>query len=441
MKRFEAYIYALLTAVAMVLTGCSADDGNLPSQETRSGVVFGACVKAPATRAGQVGDMDFKALATSGFGVYAYGFTADDFSASVPAHATLSGQISYTGTTPAAELTNPTDVFFYPGNWTYPGSVIDWPDAIQKISFFAYAPYVASPGGNEGITAISSGSGDPKVTYTLALSPDKGVDLLWGINETDGLPWVNKTLADTPDGSGAVLFTFHHALSAIGFHVQAMIDKKNETGNLTDVSEVANLLGTSENYKITVKKLTITGAFYQSAKLNLNSTSAYMPKWEDKTDEASRTLTVGNSWVNAAFRHPDDVTPTTTATAESIMTGSLTGVTQTAQQLLIAKDGDVERCFYVIPNSTANDYTIAIDWCISGKAPNGSYIFEDRHSEVPLTAWTWEPGTKYYFNFVMGLKTFKLSVDAVDWTSETKTVNIATENGTSASESLAKGRR
>lgn len=50
-------------------------------------------------------------------------------------------------------------------------------------------------------------------------------------------------------------------------------------------------------------------------------------------------------------------------------------------------------------------------------------------------------GVKYYFNLVFGLTTFKVSVDAVDWDESTSSVTIATETGTSASNSLAREMR
>lgn len=452
MKYIERNILTLLTAVSLLLTACSHDDGT-PSaaDEADRTIAFDARVQNLETRAGKTGTMDYSVLSQTGFGVFAYGPTAADYSPATAPNLFNGTKVSYTGSVTPAQ--NPTDIYYYAGNWSYEGDVKYWPaadQAAQKISFFAYAPYVsaadltATPA--TGITAVTSNAGeDPKVTYTIGTYLSQCVDLLWGINQTTKEPWKNQTLTST---GGPVLFTFHHALSAIGFHVQAIIDKDNNLSDFTDESNVADMLGESGNYKITVKQLTLAGAssgtgFHQMAKLNLNSTKDGNGKPVANWGEHSgivEMLTVRNASVNAAFRHPDTGN-TDEAKATAIMGNTaLPGVTQTAQQRLIANtEGGKEQCFMVIPH-TAADYSLTLDWCICGKTLENEYIWKDRQSVIPLTGLELKSGIKYYFNLVVGLKTLKLTVTAQDWVEDPKEVEVIVEHGTSANSSLARRR-
>jgi hypothetical protein len=292
-----------------------------------------------------------------------------------------------------------------------------------------------------------------KVTYAIATSPENAVDLLWAVREDANragnirLPWLNTSIKDSTSvvqnvSDGNVTLTFHHALSSIGFHVQAMVDKTNDTGNLTDESDAKGVLGT--DYKITVKKLTLSGNFYPNAKLNLNNTTSGVPLWQEHTASASNTLSVPNSLINTAFKHPDDESTTSVANATTIMDGSMTGVTESANsQLVIIPNAttSAEQCLMVIPNSEVQNYTLTVYWCVSRKN-GGAYTAEDHTTNIviPSTSLPLVAGTKYYINLVFGLKSVKYSVTATDWTNENVDPEILIDNGTSASESLGKQR-
>lgn len=416
MKKSASYILSLLLLTTLLSVGCSNDD--TPKTGNKTPITFAVNMEDYTTRTYTSGCIDYSILADAGFGVYAYGLSGGNW---------YNREVSYIGETPTS---TPTSITMYPGNWSY-GTEEDWGE--QSVSFYTYAPY----GTNQCVSALSpaSGTADPTLTYTIATDPTQSVDLLWGINNTTGKPWTNATLANT---GGPVLFTFYHALAAIGFHVQAMVDKTNNTSNYTDISEVANLLDTSGKYKITVKKLTLSGNFYSTATLNLNNTTERTPAWDkDNENLTAQTLTVNNSLINADFKHPDDAT-TTPEKATTIMSdNTLPGITQDAQQLLIANNAaDKEQCFFVIPND-AQDYTVSIDWCISGQAPDNSYIFEDRTSTINIPSLTLEAGTKYYLNFVIGLRSLQLNVTATDWSGTSQDITTTIEHGTSANSSLA----
>ncbi len=430
MKKLYSCISSIFCLAAALLTGnCTADNEGTAESPQGTAITLSATVEGQNTRAGSTGVIDYSTLATANYGFGVFSSSASDGFTSWLDNT----KVSYNGSE-SPTVANPEDLYLYPRNWTY-GDTKYWKED-TKISFYAYAPYV-SAGSGTGITAVSSNTaGDPTVTYTIATTPDAGVDLLWGINGDTGLPWTDATLKQT---GGPILFTFRHALAAIGFHVQAIIDQDNNTADLTDESEVANLLGESGHYKITVKNLTISGNFPKTATLNLNNSTANTPNWGTATDTES-TLTVGNSLINAAFRHPNESTTTDATTAQSIVTGSLTGITQTAQQLLIANNAaGKEQCFFVIPNTEQDyTYTVTLNWCISGQAADGTtYVAEDRTSTISVSDLALQAGFKYYLNFVVGLRTLRLDVTATDWTNTPVPANVTIEHGTSANSSLA----
>lgn len=435
----------LLLAALALWTGCSADSDGGETATAGSAIAFSADVEGAVTRTGAVGVMNTMTLRDTGFGVFTFssteGYSTDWLSGAEVKYEDVSDELS-------------DDLHLHPSNWSY-GTVKDWPADGTKISFLAYAPYVGTPGGDTGITGVSEGGKDPTVSYTVATSPAESVDLLWGINGETGLPWgkyKKEGVTDLygvnySDLKGPVLFTFCHALAAIGFHVQAMVDKDNDTSDFDDESAVAKLLGESGKYKITIKQLTMTGKtdddkFYSKGTLHLNNKTPNEPEWDLSDDDLKKkTLTVDNSLITGYMQHPEPNVEVKTLPSDAktkIMdVASITGVIQEAKQLLIAKAGEKEQCFFVIPNSKKQDYTVQLDWCISGQAPDDTYIAQDRTSTIYINELELKAGIRYYLNFVLGLKTLKLSVDAADWENKSQPVTVTTERGTSASSSLA----
>ena len=203
-------IYSLIASaiVAVGFTACTQSDlleGSAPDASLTSAdnaIQFGTYLgKTGTTRAGAEGPIttdganSTKKLGTEGyeFGVFAYytgRYTYGGYQAN-----TYSGESSKDGS--ADKVAN----FMYnqkvgldaSSNWTY-APLKYWPNEFAAgnvddkdaqgstangyVSFFAYAPYVASASGDNGITAMTANSdqGDPKITYKL----ESGVDLLWG---------------------------------------------------------------------------------------------------------------------------------------------------------------------------------------------------------------------------------------------------------------------
>lgn len=100
-----------------------------------------------------------------------------------------------------------------PGSWGYANAPKFWPTNSDKITFFAYAPYEASPadGVNKKITLSGqSNTGAPKITFEVNTDNDwkNMVDLV-----TDGRTDIQDQTATS--NSGTVTFKFKHVLTKI----------------------------------------------------------------------------------------------------------------------------------------------------------------------------------------------------------------------------------
>lgn len=447
--KLNAIIYSLLV---LVVVGCSKDEnlttghGGIERDDAPISFDVAEVVEAK-TRSGSAGNIDYNVLSKSGYG---FGVIAGE-----PLNWT-NQQVTYSE---GAGTDNPGSAFFYPSKWYYTGDVKYWVKDVNDaaVNFYAYAPYVASPAAGTGITAISG----TDVSYAIDTDITNGVDLLWGVKGSTGLPWTNTTYTATGDGKqptgGPVLFTFRHALAAIGFRTQVMINKENITTDFEDESTIAGVLKSEGgNYKVTIKKIELTGDFFPSGTLNLVNASANIPNWTSKTAATEQTLTVQNGQIVASMRHPHtnattsetsntgtndtDGDDTNDSDAKNIMSSAtITGVMQDAQQQVVLADGNgKEQCFFVIP-SDARNYTLKLYWCVSAKLPNEqTYIAEDHMAEIAISSLELVAGTKYLMTFVIGLKLIGLTVEATDWNTENVDAQITIEHGTSASESLAK---
>jgi len=445
----------LYISIALLLAGCTNDDDTHPAVSAQDANVITLGVKevvSPTSRAQYPGVMDFTQLETTGFGVYGYKGTYNS-SSSTPT-------LFATGANTKVEFvtggTDPTTALVHPGSWKYAETAAKQKEWVteEKYTFFAYAPYMSAGEGtygtNPGINAISTGSGDPTISYTVATDPAKSVDLLWGVRtdtkEKSGLPWIDLQQGQT---NSAVLFTFYHALCAIGVHAQVIVDQQNR---LTDIDDESHLgtIGKADGCKVTLKSITITPAgttspvtaavpLHKSGVLNLHNTTAHEPNWQSKStsDGISSLVIEGNTVIDPKLLdphtdHEDDATGYEVMTSAAYDT-EVPGVTESANtQTVIAGD----KLFMHIPQE-AQDYNLTVEYFLTYKTESG-YHRELLTGTAKVKDLELVAGVKYYLNLVFGLTTFKLNVTATDWEGEILNKFVVIETGTSASSSLAK---
>lgn len=299
-------IYMLATA-ALMFAACSSNDilegdatqkQNLPD----GAVNFDAYIQRGVTRAGWVGTVtggdtglgestsDKTKLGSHGFGVFGYYTDNNEYDPqSLPNF--FYNQKVWAQTTNGVFVYEP--LKYWPNE--YGNNAIS--DDQDKVTFFAYAPYVevvpstgkikeTGDATKWGITGMSRNiaSGDPLIKYLVSFDQDKMVDLCWGVcdnpvwatindgnkslNEGEkGKPWINVERPLSTATSQPVKFTFKHALSQL--NVTA------DTYN--DGTTAQSIDGKSRIY---IRSITFTG-FATKGTLNLNNEIANKAQWLD----------------------------------------------------------------------------------------------------------------------------------------------------------------
>ena len=419
-------------------TGPTSKPGTAVRGSTPVG--FSAYARRGVTRAGYTGLLDLTALeqpsgSGGGFGVFAY----------------------YTDLKKYDQMYIPNfmynqGVFSNAGNWEYT-PVMYWPseygssagsDDEDKVTFFAYAPYVphtsAASGSvadaTFGITGFSRNTtvGDPIVKYIVSFDPSKSVDLCWAVcgdatwpkiqgagnqTMTTGLPWLD---VEHPQGiNQKMTFTFKHALAQLN----VQIDADPDIATHDETTTIAT--GT----KVYVRSISFSGIATHGA-LNLNNTVADTPMWLDYSGSTDlpygQSVTVkdgrrdgreGASGAEATNETPAGLNPNIIQNS-----GPTNGVTHELTNLF--NDATLTTPVYVIP--TGEKMTVTIVYDVETANPDLSGYLSDGVShgvsvENKITKdITWsnaatglEAGKNYTLKLHLGMNSVKFDAAVSAW--------------------------
>lgn len=439
-------------AAAAMMAACSSNDSldQVQAQQPESAqvpVAFDAYTPRGVTRAGYAGEMTTSTgtnnLQTEGFGVFGY----------------------YTNNTSYDDTSIPN--FMYnqqvsTASWTY-DPVKYWPneyganalaDEIDKLTFFAYAPYVAvvpstgkltaaADDQTWGITGLTknTAAGDPLVKYIVNFDASKSVDLCWGTVADDatytswaktnggnqtltaGLPWldVERPAGVLSSTTQKVKFDFKHATSKLNVQIAYYADKEDNSS-----SEVIDATDT----KIYVRSITFKG-FATKGALNLNNTTAGKALWMSYNGnddlESGESVTIydgrkdGKEGVNGATATNEKITGLNSAIIQGDV--ATTGVTNSLQNLFTG--AAITTPIYVIPTGEAVEVEIVydvetIDTNLSGYLSDGSThgsTIENRIKKVITfgTANEFENGKAYTLKLYLGMNSVKFDAKVTDW--------------------------
>ena len=187
---------ACLTLVAVI--SCDGNEGILSPQQPEDGA------RVPVGFSTSVGEPTMsRALTTdnlTSMGVFASYTGQDDWNAT-----TSKLNFMYNQQVSRANNSSP---------WTYT-PVKYWPNTTtDKLSFFAYAPYVdeSAAGGSTPSFQGNTVAGFPKLTYTVPTAEADQIDLLASV------PLMNRTYETT---SGSVSFLLKHALTKVSVYIKS----------------------------------------------------------------------------------------------------------------------------------------------------------------------------------------------------------------------------
>ena len=465
--------YFYLAAVsAMMLTACSSENDVVqpttaqptnPVAVQQQAVAFDTYLSSStaSTRAGESGVMTTEKLKTNtpaavGFGVMAF----------------YTDNVNYTsGLTPNFMYNEHVS---WDNGWTY-SPLKYWPNETtndsqtapyqatastkDKLSFFAYAPYVnlttdgdmvtdfaansaasatgktdayteASP--TTGILALTKEdyTGDPLVEYAVSKNPDNNVDLLWGVapagmsytdvsGSTTTAP-VGTPLKDMvkPDKDQKMKFLFQHALSRIGLTVVSAIDQiaAGDDGGIY----------TKADTRVLIEEVIIWGEFGTRGVLNLNNGTKNVANWIEASvnrtwsTEASPLFTVktANDYLADDLRY---VAADVAAVGgdESKFADLNEGVLPSEKTLLKADGSSNPRYFMVIPSPLPAVQTglyvqikyhvITKDTKLTGNVSNITNTIT-RRADIHF-----ENGKSYNLKLILGLTSVKLDATVADW--------------------------
>lgn len=398
MKKF--FVFAAIAAT--VLASCAKTE--VVHKSTTQGDAVGFGVYVPQTKAGAAGQTTTATIQRSeanggGFGVFAYYTNDADYSASAKPNFMYNQ-----------------GVFYNTSKWEYT-PVKYWPNeygdgahssAADKLSFFAYAPYVSSATGTYGITAFApanNAAGDPTITYAIDPTPSTAVDLCWAVKSDTGLPWLNQTKQST---SGTVAFLFKHALARFNVNVRGYFDAVRTVEGAVSTEDI------DSNTKITIEKIEIKGTFAPSGTLNLNNTEADKALWTPAA-AAETTLTIPNGDIATSLK--------ATVNGETSFPG-ITGVTKTNVNVFTgAAPTKADATYYTfIPTTTSTTLNVKITYYVTtqdAKLEGGISCVKNVIDKNITFASGFACGLNYNLNIVLGMTTVKLEATVSDWADPT----------------------
>lgn len=447
----KALILLSCASLALVGVGCqktAQTDGPDPGVEQKEdvAVVFGAYVnRSTTTKAGFEGTLTTDALKTAasgGFGVFGYYTNDEPYSPSAKPDFMYNQQVRFTGS-----AWDYAPIKYWPNNYGAEAQS----DAIDRLSFFAYAPYadvtystgLVSDGSLTGITALTrnTAAGDPLVKYAVSMDPATSVDLCWGVSAGDftssvdgnnntveaGQPFLNLIKPKTGD---RLSFNFKHALAALNVRVDTDIDvvHHDDSGDL------------DAETRIYVRSVTFEG-FTTKGALNLNNGTWYDLAGTSLPDKGQVTVYDGRrdgregvASAAATNETPVGLNPvlvqsvpyyTVDGEGNTIANPSLSeGVTHTAVNLFNGEDIDTP--VLVIPNNASMKVTIVYDvetkddhlaTTLADRETRGSSIENNITKSVMIGTddLALVAGKKYTLNLHLGMTSVKMEATVSDW--------------------------
>lgn len=450
-------IYMLPALALLMLASCSGDDAITKddtaqlNETPENAIGFDAYMQRSTTRAGYKGSLDNGTLPTPGFGVFGYYANGDLYSENAMPDFMYNQHITYSG------------------GWTY-SPIKYWPNefgssaissGVDRVTFFAYAPYVpvdpttglltGSYDGEEntGITSLTRNgkTGDPYVRYVGIFDPANCVDLCYGVakekfnasvgtgdgtnNIEAGKPYIN--VAKPPVGS-KINFLFKHALAKLTMQVDADINVADHSESDADLNNFT---------RVWIRSITFDGVAPRGY-LNLNSGQWYEVIDNNKISRASVTVYDGQRdgseavaadsyesplGLNPALVQSGEYTATladgTTFPYTSLVSIPASGVTKAYQKLFdptTVSGGEI----YVIPANEQLKITIVYDvetadatlptYLSDGKT-KGSTVENKitKYISIGGSPLILESNKQYNINLHLGLNSVDFIASVSDW--------------------------
>lgn len=376
----QNYFIGLIACAALTMTGCSNDEINAPQQSQGNNAIEFSTYLGRNAQGSRSTETDTTSIKTSGFGVLAYYTEQADFTADTNKPNFMWNQkVTHNGT-----------------NWEYT-PVKYWPTKVgDKVSFFAYAPYVEN--GKNTVIELSgkSATGTPTATITLPDDLSQTIDFVAAVQ-------MNKS-----EANNNVSFNLKHEMTRV--KVQAKLDSLVYDANDAKKKTFVVIRDVKFNNKLD---------FYKSGIYTFSIDDSKRGKWAPATDD-SKTISLDlNKAMETEFIKAKD------AKSGDYKTGvnGVKLVDTTAKDLFKNKE-----YLYLIPVPVdgGNGLTATIKYDIvteDSKLFTG-YSCSSATKTVSLPTGAFQQGKSYNYTFTIKLDEIVLNAEVKGWDEPASDSNI-----------------
>lgn len=368
----QNYFMGLIACAALTMTGCSNDEINVPQQSQGNNAIEFSTYLGRNAQGSRSTETSTTSIQNGGFGVLAY----------------------YTEQKNFADANNNKPNFMWNQKVTYSNSawsytpVKYWPTKVgDKVSFFAYAPYVEN--GKNTVIELSgkSATGTPTATITLPDDLSQTIDFVAAVQ-------MNKS-----EANNNVSFNLKHEMTRV--KVQAKLDSLVYDANDAKKKTFVVIRDVKFNNKLD---------FYKSGIYTFSIDDSQRGKWAPATDD-SKTISLDlNKAMETEFIKAKD------AKSGDYKTGvnGVKLVDTTAKDLFKNKE-----YLYLIPVPVdgGNGLTATIKYDIvteDSKLFTG-YSCTSATKTVSFPAGAFQQGKSYNYTFIIKLDEIVLNATVKDW--------------------------
>lgn len=385
----QNYFIGLIACAALTMTGCSNDEINVPQQSQGNNAIEFSTYLGRNAQGSRGTETNTTSIQTNGFGVLAYYTEQANFADTNKPNFMWNQKVTY-------DKTNT--------NWEYT-PVKYWPTKVgDKVSFFAYAPYVEN--GKNTVIELSGNSvaGAPTATITLPDDPSQTIDFVAAVQ-------MNKTHDNTKNANNNVSFTLLHEMTRV--KVQAKLDKSvySDTDN-------------KHKTFVVIKNVTFNdkGQFYKSGKYTFSTTDGERGTWTTPNNATAYSLDLNKVMNKKTIK----VTGATDKSGSGDYQKGEAGIKLVnTDPVPLFKDNQY---LFLIPVANLTDgqatATIEYDIVTEDSQLAVGYSCTNAIKTVKLPAGTLQQGKSYNYTFIINLDEIVLDATVEKWDETAPDSNI-----------------
>lgn len=372
----QNYFIGLIACAALTMTGCSNDEINAPQQSQGNNAIEFSTYLGRNAQGSRGTETNDASIQNSGFGVLAYYTEQTNFAKSNKPNFMWNQKVTHNGT-----------------NWEYT-PVKYWPTKVgDKVSFFAYAPYVENGNNNVIVLSGNSVAGAPTATITLPDDLSQTIDFVAAVQ-------MNKS-----EANNNVSFNLKHEMTRV--KVQAKLDKSVYN---TDASNTQN------KTFVVIKDVKFNNNlnFYKSGIYTFSTDDSKRGKWAPVTNDSKTTsLDLNKAMAKETIKVTD---PKGESGSGNYMTGEngVKLVDTTAKDLFKNKE-----YLYLIPvpvdGGDGLTATIEYDIVTEDSKLAVGYSCTNAIKTVKLPAGAFQQGKSYNYTFIINLDEIVLDATVEKW--------------------------